>query len=126
MLVHRKISEGKTLKFFEMKHLEPHQKYAVLHCAFQVIASADGSIDEERDYEAISFLLAELGFSSVYAWDSALKINPHDAFYHVSMLDNDDKIAFKNMMLKISAMAGNEKLRKTCAESVFELCGILI
>ncbi len=109
-----------------MQHLEIQHKYAILHCAFQVIASADGGIDEERDYEAISFLLTELGFSSVYAWDSALKINPHDAFYHVSMLDNDDKVAFKNMMLKISAMAGNEKLRKTCAESVFELCGILV
>lgn len=110
----------------QMQHLEIQHKYAILNCAFQVIASADGSIDEDRDYEAISFLLAELCFSSVYAWDSALKINSHDAFYHVSTLDNEAKAVFKNMMLKISTMAGNEKLRKTCAESVFELCGILI
>jgi hypothetical protein len=40
-------------------------------------------------------LLAELGFSSVYAWDSALKINPHDAFYHVSTLDNEQKLFSK-------------------------------
>lgn len=105
-----------------MKDLDLSQKYAILHCAFQIIASAEGSIDENRDYQAIDILLDTLGFSSVHAWDKAVQLNPYDSFQIVSMLDNDNKSAFKNLMMEIVEIGGNTALRKTCALSVFTLC----
>lgn len=107
-----------------MKNLPIHHKSAILHCAYQIIASADGGIDEERDGDAIDLLLTELGFSSVYAWDAAIRLNPHDSFFHVSTLNDNDKENFRQIMLRVAQMAGNNALRNVCAQSVFELCNV--
>lgn len=105
-----------------MTAIDYQQKLAVLHCAYQLIASADGDVDENRDYNAISMLLRELGFSSVHSWDSSLQLNPHDCFYHISTLSADYKLLFRELMLQVAHSGGNERLRQICAESLFELC----
>ena len=43
-----------------MKTIEMIQKLSILHCLYQMIASADGVIDEERDQAAIEIALSEL------------------------------------------------------------------
>lgn len=107
-----------------MKNIEQIQKLSVLHCIYQVIASADGSVVEERDQPAIDFALDELGLSSVYSWDSALHLNPHDCFFHISTLNNDEKQLFIALLLKIAGMGGNTAFRITCAKHVFQFCSI--
>ena len=107
-----------------MKDIELIQKLSVLHCVFQLIASADGRIDEERDADAIKLALAALGLQSVHYWDMALQQNPHDSFIHVSTLDENDKTMFKNMMLTIAEMGGNTEFRESCAMHLFQLCNV--
>ncbi|MFT3753838.1 MAG: hypothetical protein QM800_13495 [Paludibacter sp.] len=107
-----------------MKDIEYIHKLSVLHCVYQLIASADGQIDEERDEAAIDLALSELGFNSVYMWDSALKLNPHDCFWHVSTLNDAEKQLVKNLFLKIVEMGGNTNLRRTCANHLFQFCFI--
>ena len=104
-----------------MKDIEMIQKIAVLHCVYQMIASADGSIAEERDQSAIDFAISELGLSSAYSWDTALQQNPHDCFFHVARLSDNDKQLFRSLMLEIANMGGNAFLRTSCANSIFEL-----
>ena len=104
-----------------MKDIEMIQKISVLHCVYQMIASADGSIVDERDQHAIDFALAELGLSSDYYWDTALQQNPHDCFSHVSGLNVNNKKAFRSLMLEITKMGGNEFLRTSCANHIFQL-----
>lgn len=105
-----------------MKDIELINKLSVLHCVFQLIASADGLIDEDRDVSAIKLALAEVGLQSVHYWDMALHQNPHDSFIHVSMLSESDKTLFKSLMLSITDMGGNTEFRKICAEHLFQLC----
>ena len=107
-----------------MKNIEQIQKLSILHCVYQLIASADGNIDEERDNNAIDLALCELGLSSVYSWDSALKLNPHDCFFHVSLLNDNNKKLFRALLLKIANMDGNTTFRITCANHLFQLCSI--
>lgn len=107
-----------------MKEIEHTLKLSVLHCVYQLIASAEGSIDEERDYEAIELSLNELGLKSVYAWDAALKFNPHDCFSHISTLEISCQKQFKDLLLKIVEIDGNPKLRLICANHIFQLCNL--
>lgn len=105
-----------------MKELEQIKKLAVLHCVFQTIASAEGGIDEERDYEAISFALSELGLNSIYSWDAALRLDPHDSFIHIATLDENDKLKFRELLLAVANMGGNAEVRHTCVQHLFQLC----
>ncbi len=105
-----------------MKNIEMIQKLSVLHCIYQVIASADGKIDEERDHKALELALSELDISS-YSWSSALQLNPHDCFTHINMLSDVDKRKFRGLLLRIVEMGGNVELRTICANSLFQLCG---
>lgn len=107
-----------------MKNIEQIQKLSVLHCIYQVIASADGSVVEERDQPAIDLALSELGLPSVYSWDSALQLNPHDCFFYVSTLSSADKQMFLALLLKIAGMGGNTAFRITCAKHVFQFCSV--
>lgn len=104
-----------------MKNLEMIQKIAILHCVYQMIASADGSIMEQRDRSAIDYALTELGLTSGYSWDTALQQNPHDCFFHVGTLNDSDKQLFRLMMLEIADMGGNAFLRTSCANHIFQL-----
>jgi len=104
-----------------MKNLELIQKLSILHCVYQVIASADGSVDEERDDAAIDYALEELSLSP-YSWSSALQLNPYDCFTHVAGLDSETQQQFKAMLLKIADMGGNKAFRVTCAKHLFEFC----
>lgn len=106
-----------------MKHLEIIQKLSTLHCAYQIIASADGKVDENRDYPAIELVLNTLDLS-IHSWDSAVKMIPHDCFFHISMLSLADQKAFAQLMFQICDMGGNGSLRKICAESLFALCNL--
>ena len=107
-----------------MTEIEQTQKLSVLHCVYQLIASAEGNIHEERDYKSIKFALTELGFNSIHFWDAAIKLNPHDCFYYISTFEENNKKKFKNMLLKISEMEGNIKLRLLCANHISQLCKI--
>jgi hypothetical protein len=107
-----------------MKSIEVIQKLSVLHCIYQMIASTDGNIDEDRDYDAISYALSELGLPSVYSWDSALQLHPDDCFRHLSSLSDDKKESFKTLLHTIAHMGGNESVRIICADSIFQLCRI--
>ena len=104
-----------------MKSIEMIQKLSVLHCVYQTIASADGSVVEERDNVAIEFALAELGLLSDYYWNSGLQMNPHDCFIHVSNLSNEDKLLFRNLLLRIAEMGGNKLFRINCANHIIQL-----
>ena len=97
------------------------QKLSVLHCVYQTIASADGSIVEERDNVAIQFALDELGLSSHYYWNSGMQMHPNDCFIHVSNLNEEDKILFRNLLLKIAEMGGNKLFRLNCAKHIIQL-----
>ena len=97
------------------------QKLSVLHCVYQTIASADGSIEIDRDYDAIEFALSETGLSSDYYWNSALQMNPHDCFIHVSTLNDNDKQSFRNLLLRIAEMGGNKLFRINCANHIIQL-----
>jgi len=98
------------------------QKLAVLHCVYQLIASADGSIDEARDEAAIDLALTELGLNSVYSWDSALKLNPHDCFIHLAELKEADKQIFRALLFNVVELGGNRAFRVTCANHIIQLC----
>jgi hypothetical protein len=115
-------AEAKISRILIMRELEQIKKLAILHCVFQTIASADGGIDEVRDYEAISFALSELGLNSIYSWDAALKLDPHDSFIHIATLSDNDKLKFRELLLAIANMGGNVEVRKTCAQHLFQLC----
>lgn len=106
-----------------MQTLDYTQKLAVAHCAFQLIASAEGNIDEERDAASIQRVLEVLGIS-IYVWDAAVRQNPHDCFYHISRLDEAHKAAFKTLIWQLCESGGNISLRRICAESLFTLCGV--
>ena len=97
------------------------QKLSVLHCVYQTIASADGSIVEERDNVAIEFALAELGLSSDYYWNSGIQMHPNDCFIHVSSLSTEDKLLFRNLLLRIAEMGGNKLFRINCAHHIIQL-----
>ena len=105
-----------------MKGFEMIQKLSVLHCVYQTIASADGSIEAERDNEVINFALSELGLSSTYSWGSALQLNPHDCFIHLANLSDDDRHLFHTFLLTIAAMGGNKLFRTNCANHISQLC----
>jgi hypothetical protein len=49
-----------------LKNIETIQKLSILHCVYQLIASADGSINEERDETSIALVLSELGLSLIH------------------------------------------------------------
>ena len=98
------------------------QKLAVLHCVYQTIASADGGVDEVRDHEAITLALKETGLESIYMWDAALKLDPHDCFIHIATLSANDKIEFKSLLNNVTEMGGSTELRKICVEHLFQLC----
>ena len=83
-----------------MKNLELIQKLSILHCVYQVIASADGRVDEERDDAAIEYAIEELSLSP-YSWSSALQLNPYDCFTHVSGITDDEKKHFETLLLNI-------------------------
>jgi hypothetical protein len=105
-----------------MKDLEMIQKLSILHCVYQTIASADGSIEQERDSDAIELALNELELTSIYSWDSALKLNPHDCFSHIFALDESNKQQFKALLNTISGMGGNKLFRTNCANHIVQLC----
>lgn len=107
-----------------MKQLDHIQKLAVLHCVFQTIASADGNVDEERDFEAISLALESVGLQSIHMWDAALKLDPHDCFYHISTMSTENKETFKKLINSVVCMGGNEQLRRTCAGHLLVLCRV--
>jgi hypothetical protein len=107
-----------------MKDIEMIQKLSVLHCIYQMIASADGNIDAERDHAAIDFALSELQLPSVYSWDSSLGLNSYDCFIHISTLSDDNKKSFKTLLHTIAGMGGNKPVRINCADSIFQLCKI--
>ncbi len=104
--------------------LEHTIKLAFLHCVFQLIASAEGNIDEDRDHEDISLALKTVGNLSIYNWDAALRLNPHDCFYHIGNLTNELKSEFKQIIYEIAQHGTKPNLRKICADSLFELCSI--
>lgn len=99
-------------------------KLSFLHCVFQLIASAEGNIDEERDHEDIAFALKTTGNLSIHNWDAALRLNPHDCFYHIGTLSDELKIEFKQIIYQIAKNGTKPNLRKICADSLFELCAI--
>jgi len=105
-----------------MKNLEMIHKLSVLHCVYQLIASADGSIDDERDKAAIDLTLSELGLTASYTWESSLQLNPHDCFFHVSGFSKQDKQLLHSLLFKIAEMGGSYKYRMTCAKHILQLC----
>lgn len=106
-----------------MKQLDRIQKLSVLHCVYQQIASADGNIQEERDENAISLALDTLGLS-IYDWRLGMQQNPHDSFFHLQVMSPDQKEQFRQLLLQIAEMGGHRQFRLTCAEHLFQLCGM--
>ena len=78
---------------------------------YQVIASADGAVDEDRDADAISEALDFTGFSSIYSWDEALRLDPNDCMFHISMLAEADFAAFSNLLFSIIVNHKNTRTR---------------
>ena len=106
-----------------MNNLDLLQKQAVLQCVYQVIASADGDIEENRDFEAIEYVMNLLEVESINVWEKALSLNCYDAFTHLSQIPTEDKKALKTTLLKIAEMGGDTLTRRTCAEHICHLVG---
>lgn len=103
---------------------EYHEKLALLHCAYQLIASAEGNIDEERDFDSISFVLNETGNLSIHNWDKAASLSPHDCFKLIENTNSDARAEFRRIMKQLTTYGTNNRLREICAESLFKLCNI--
>lgn len=101
-----------------------HEKLALLHCAYQLIASAEGNIDEERDFESISFVLKRTGNLSIHNWDRAVGLNPHDCFKIIEHTGSEAKIEFREIMNQLAHYGTNSRLKEICAESLYKLCNI--
>lgn len=106
-----------------MNQLSHIQKLSILHCVYQQIASADGSMDEERDVKAVKLAVETVGLS-LYDWKAGMLQNPHDSFFHLQTLSIEDKETFRKLLLQISEMGGHREFRINCANHLFELCGI--
>lgn len=110
-----------------MKSLELEKQIAVLQLVYQLIVSADGCMNEQRDNVAIDFALSELGYKPEglggnvgnMIWNKATEANPFEAFSIVSHLDNNIKMKFKDMILRIAAMGGNKLFRQDIARQIF-------
>jgi|GEM_PF-861068 len=105
-----------------MKDIEMIHKLSVLHCILQMIASADGGFNEERDQEAIDVALKELDLPVGFSLNGALRLNPYDCFTHLYSLNDQDREAFHKLMLTIATMAGDTEVRMTCANYFHGLC----
>lgn len=103
---------------------EYHEKLALLHCAYQLIASAEGNIDEERDFECIELVLKKTGNLSIHNWDRATGLNPHDCFKIIDNTGFEAKTEFREIMTRLTQYGTNNTLRQICAESIFKLCNI--
>ena len=101
-----------------MKHFELIQQQSVLQCVYQIIASADGELNEQRDMKAIDLVMTQLGLETDEIWEKALSLNCYDAFTHLSQIPTDDKKALKTTLLQIAEMGGDTLTRKTCAEHI--------
>lgn len=109
--------------YTSLSSLEQLQKLALLHCIYQLIASADGGIDEERDHEAVTLAIQAVELTSS-SWNQALRINPHDAFYHLGGLSDEQKSGVRALLLRVAEMGGHREFRITCAHHLFELCRV--
>ncbi|WP_243345351.1 hypothetical protein [Parabacteroides sp. FAFU027] len=105
-----------------MKDIEMIQKLSVLHCILQMIASADGGFNEERDQDAIDVTLKELDLPPGFSLNGALRLNPYDCFVHLNSLNDQDREAFHQLMHKIAGMAGDTEVRMNCANYLLGLC----
>lgn len=101
---------------------EYHEKLALLHCVYQLIASAEGNIDEERDFESISLALKSTGNLSIHNWDKAMSLHPHDCFKIIEQTSPEAKAEFRGIMGKLVNLGTNTRLREICAESLYKLC----
>lgn len=106
-----------------MSHFSHIQQLSILHCVYQQIVSADGTLDEIRDFEAVSLALETVGLS-LYDWQLGVQQNPHDSFLHLHGLSDEHTSVFKNLLLQIAEMGGHREFRITCANHLFELCGV--
>lgn len=104
-----------------MNQLSRIQQLSILHCVYQQIASADGSMDEERDFEAVKLAVETVGLS-LYDWKTGMQQNPHDSFFHLQSLSLEDKVIFRKLLFQIAEMGGHREFRITCAQHLFELC----
>jgi len=57
----------------------------------------------------------------VNCWDSALRLNHHDCFIHLSSMSDNDKLLFRTLLLKIANLTGNISFRMTCAQHILQL-----
>ena len=107
-----------------MKSISLEQKYAVLHCVFQVVYATFGNVDEERDEEIIDSALTALGFSSIYAWDKAAALNAHDCFLHVSQIDVEFKKSVHDFLNSLPAMSSQPQVCEQCVDAIVLLCNL--
>jgi len=100
------------------------QKLAVLTNVYQLIASADGSVNPIRDNSIIDTVSNVLGFKSKNAfnllWNGAIMSNPHEAFECVSKFSNSQKQQFKQLILTVANAGGNKIGRHNCAQQIFQ------
>jgi hypothetical protein len=106
-----------------MNELELIQKQSVLQCVYQIIASADGELNEKRDLKAIDYAMEQIGIDDDAIWSKALSLNCYDAFTHLSQIPAEDKKSLKTTLLKIANMGGDTLTRRTCAEHICHLVG---
>lgn len=97
------------------------QKYAVLHCVFQIVYSTYGNVDEERDEAIIDYSLTQLGFTSIYAWDRAATLYPQDCFQHISQLNEADKQQVRHFLQAIPSMSSQPEISTQCVEAIIIL-----
>ncbi len=107
-----------------MKSFNIDQKYAVLHCVFQIVYSSFGNVDEERDEAIIDYSLTELGFGSIYAWDRASSLHPHDCFHHIALLNDAHKQQVRHFLIAIPSLSSQPETSAQCVEAIFVLANL--
>jgi hypothetical protein len=104
-----------------MKNIEMIQKFSVLQCVYQMIASSDGAVVGNRDNQAIDYAISKLGLTSNFSWNTASNLNSNESFKHVVKLDFLQKQQFRSLLLTIAEMSANTVYRKNCAYQLFQL-----
>lgn len=115
-----------------MKNLKPNEQLAVLQLVYQLIVSADGSINAQRDDSEISLALRALGYDKALTmnyignalWNEAINFNPFEAFAIVSQLDGEAKQEFKKLLNTIAWSKGNRGNRIDIANQIYNKVGI--
>lgn len=117
-------------------YLNTDEKLAVMQVGYQLIECAANAMGRricEQDKESVDIIIDSVTVSTgnsfvdnnIYnqMWNEAIWMNPYEAFDIVKKFDNEEKAAFKEMMLAV-AQKDMVALRMDLLKQTFDIVGI--